>query len=246
MMASLHRYLIIGTLLLAFLPSFGQGPAFSDTGIPANYKPEFNRLRNHDLIDAEQKAILNSDGKADGFFTPSDDDEVNRLLTSALIKKVDILQYDIETDTIFDHRLKVNYLKGLENILRYYRQNWKPRSDKKVNPAKLPLILSAYEQCIKKDRANESIEAIVDSLSYDAGTTLLSAGIFDKNPGYQHSKDLLLYKYCVLYPERIFPVLRENPELPFAESLVKSVAKKNYGLRSLVHEVVQSRIFQTK
>src|SRR5215831_16945850 len=162
MISTLRLYLIVCTLSLAYLKSSSQGVAISDSSIPASYKPEFNRLRNHDLIDAEQKAIMNSDGKADQFFTPAADDEVNLLLTNALTRTVDLIQYAIETDTVLDHRLKVNYLKGLENILHYYRQNWKLKSENKVNPAKLPLILTAYEECVRLDRANQSIEPIVD------------------------------------------------------------------------------------
>ena len=136
MIATLLRYLIIIAVVhcLDVAPVYAQGPALFDSIIPASYKPEFNRLRNHELIDAEQKAIMNTDGKADQFFTPSANDDINLLLTQVLTKQVDILQYNIETDSFFDHRLKVNYLKGLENILHYYRQNWKLKTEKKVNP----------------------------------------------------------------------------------------------------------------
>src|SRR6185436_17738528 len=65
------------------------------------------------------------------------------------------------------------------------------------------------------------------SLPYDAGTVIINAGIFDKNSGYQPAKNLLINKYCILYPEQIFPVLREHPDLPGAESLIRSVAQKN-------------------
>lgn len=228
MIATLSKYLTACTLLLAFSTLSAQGPFTPDTiKIPPDFKPEFNRLRNHELIDAEQKAILASDGKADKFFTPSANDETNFFLTAALVNQVDRMQYSLETDSLFDHRLKVNYLKGLENVLHYFRQNWKIRSDKKVNPANLPIILDAYQECVKKDRANESIQSIVSNLPFDAGMAIASAGIFDKSPGLQEAKDLLLLKYCILHPEQTFLVLRENPDLPYADNLVKMVAQKN-------------------
>jgi len=228
MIAALSKYLTACTLLLAFATINAQGPFAPDTiKIPTDYKPEFNRLRNHELIDAEQKAILGSDGKADKFFTPSANDETNYFLTAALVKQVDLMQYAIETDSLFDHRLKVNYLKGLENVLHYYRQNWRIRSDKKVNPANLPVILDAYQECVKKDRVNASVQSTVSNLPFDAGMAIVSAGIFDKSPGLQDAKNLLLLKYCLLHPEQTFPVLRENPDLPYAENLVKQVAQKN-------------------
>ena len=140
-------FLLISNLLSA------QGVSIADTvKIPQTYKPEFRRQLNHDKIDAEQKSILASDGNADSFFNTSKNDDVNYLVTQALIKKVDNLQFLIESDTLFDHRLKVNYLYGLENVLKYFNITWKQNSDKKVNPSNLPLILSAYEDCIVKDR----------------------------------------------------------------------------------------------
>ena len=228
MIATLSKYLTAFILLLAFTTIHAQGPFTPDTNkIPADYKPEFSRLRNHDLIDAEQKAILASDGKADKFFTPSANDETNYFLTAALVNQVDLMQYEIETDSLFDHRLKVNYLKGLENVLRYYRQNWKTRSDKKVNPANLPVILNAYSECVQKDRVNASLQSIVGNLPYDAGMAIVSAGIFDKSPGLLEAKNLLLLKFCILHPDQTFPVLRENPDMPYADNLIKSVAQRN-------------------
>jgi len=205
----------------------GQGVSFSDTvNIPGDYKPAFNRLRNHDAIDAEQKNILGADGKADNRFTPSNDDDINYLVTQALVKKVDAIQYLIETDKQFDHRLKVNYLYGLENVLRYFRTNWRLRTERKVNYFSLPAIISAYEDCMSRDRKGESIEPVISQLSYDAGTALLSANIFEKNSGFKDSKDRLVLKYCLLHPETTFKTLTANPDLPHADSLIKIVSKK--------------------
>jgi len=89
--------------------------------VPASYKAAFSREFNHGLIDNEQKLILNSDGKAYEFFAPTSNEDINFLLTKSLVKKVDALQYLIETDAVFEHRIKVKYLKGLENVLRYFR-----------------------------------------------------------------------------------------------------------------------------
>lgn len=204
-----------------------QEVTYSDTiVIPADYKPEFRRQLNHENIDAEQYAILAQDGKPDQQFTPADKDDVNLLLTHALIKKTDILQYLVETDKEFDHRLKVNYLKGIENILKVFRQSWQLTTTQNVNPLHLPEIIDAYIKCIGNDRKNESIQEIINTLSYDAARVVMSAGIFDKNPGYKVSRDLLLLKYCTLYPEETLITLKNNPDVPFADSLVRTIAKK--------------------
>jgi hypothetical protein len=226
-MTATRRYLILWLLLGSACTTFSQGVSISDTTtIPSSYKPRLERQIRHDAIDREQQQILESDGKADRLFSPSASDEVNFLLTKSLLSRVDILQYLVETDKVFDHRLKVNYLYGLENILKYFRQNWKSRSDKKVNPVTLPLIVTAFEESMALDRQGKSIEGVVDALPYDAATTLVRANIFEKNPGYKKSKDNLVRKFCARYPHRTFNTLYQNPDVPFADSLVRVVARK--------------------
>lgn len=227
-MTIMSRYLFfLGFLVFFYAETGAQGLSVSDTvEIPPSYKPEFRRQRNHDLIDAEQKAILHADGAQDNLFTPSHKDDINFLLTRAITQKVDNIQYAIESDTVLDHRLKVLYLSGLENLLRYFRQNWLLKSDNQVNPLNLSLIVTSYEDCVKKDRKGQSIEEIVTGLPYDAGMTILGADIFNTNPGYQQAKDKLVLKFCVLHPEKTFATLLKSPDVPFADSLIKAVAKK--------------------
>ncbi len=224
LMIATTKYCILVGFILTSSILYSQGLSVPDTlRIPSNFKPAFNRERNHDLINSEQKMIMASDGKADNSFSPSADEEINFWLNLALIKRVDGMQYNIETDKEFDHRLKVNYLKGLENILRYYRMNWKSRSGK-LNPLMLPDIIQAYQDCMNKDRANESIEKIVERLPYDAATVIMNAGIFNKNPGFPAGQSSLIKKYCVLHPELTLFTLKDNPDCPYAESLIKAVA----------------------
>lgn len=219
-MTATIRYSIFLTVF-AFLSVSG----FGQTGVNAfkTFEPEFRRLINHEAIDKEQKSLLLSDGRGDAEFVVSSNEEVNLLLTETITNGIDRLQYDIEKDSLFDHRLKVNYLVGLSNLLRYVRQNW---TSKKVSALHIPEIIAAYESAMAKDRKGESIESVEKPLSYDAGKALLEAGIFNRNPGYKNANDNLVLKYCILHPDDIFITLRNNPHVPFADSLVKTVAKK--------------------
>ncbi|MBI5370592.1 MAG: hypothetical protein HZA79_01060 [Sphingobacteriales bacterium] len=226
-MIAFTRYFILSCLLAAFAASEAQGLTHFDTlTIPAGYKPEFSRERRHDLIDAEQKLILASDGLPDDQFAPSDKEEINQLLTRSLVRKTDWLQYRIEKDTVLDHRLKVFYLSGLENLLKYFRQNWRQPGDRHINPANLSLIIDSYEACMQAERNGETIENIIYNLPYDAGTNVISAYIFEKNPGYQPARNRLVLKLCNLHPDRIFPILQQYPDVPFADSMVRAIAKK--------------------
>lgn len=209
--------------------SLAQGVSVADTiTIPASYRPAQNRELRHDYIDNEQKAILSSDGLADTYFKPGNNEEINYWLTQSLVKKTDALQYLIETDSILDHRLKVTYLSGLENVLKFFRQNWRVKSDKKINPFNLTNIINGYETAMLKDRLGESIEPIISASSYDAGMNIL-VSIFEKNPGYIPAKNCLVLKYCSLHPEKTLATLRDNPNMPFADSLVRALDKRKYA-----------------
>lgn len=190
-----------------------------------SFQPEFRRLINHEAIDKEQKNLLAADGKADNEFVVSSNDEINFMVTRLLTRggEIDELQYKIEKDSTLDHRLKVNYLTGLGNMLRYVRMNWKSR---KVNIMQLPVLIKAYTESMQRDLAGQSIIPVIQPLTYDAATALLEAGIFAKNAGYRQARDLLILKYCVLHPSRTFITLQNNPDVPFADSLIKTVAKK--------------------
>lgn len=229
-MIAVTRYLISASFILCILTAGGQSlNAFDTLAIPASYKPEFRRQINHDGIDAEQKIILSIDGKEDKLFTPSDKEEINLMLTRSLVKKTDWIQYSIETDSGLDHRLKVFYLSELEKLLRYFRQNWKGVGDRKINPLNLSIIITTYEACMQAERKGESIENIVNALPYDAGTNIINAGVFEKNRGYQPAKDRQVLKLCLLYPDRIFPILQQNPDVPFADSLIRTLDKRKYA-----------------
>jgi hypothetical protein len=202
--------------------------AQTGTGVMDSFRPEFRRLINHEAIDREQQSLLSADGRVDDEMVVSANQEINFLLTRLLVKggTIDKLQYKIETDSLLDHRLKVNYLTGISNLLKYVRQNWRSR---KVNILHLPVIVAAYDACMQKDIAGENIDPVIRPLTYDAGTAVLEAGIFSKNPGYRAAKDFLVLKYCTLHPDEIFITLKDNPDVAFADSLIKAVAKKYPG-----------------
>ena len=189
-----------------------------------NFKPEFRRLIHHEAIDEEQKKLLAADGKEDQLLTASANEEVNLLLSNILKKagEVDWLQYDLETDSLLDHRLKVNYLSGLTQTLRYVRQNWRSR---KVNILHLPEIIETYRAAADKDRKGQSMAALIAAQPYDVGMAVMAANVFSSNPGYKSAKDELVLKYCRMRPAETFITLRDNPDVPFADSLIKAAAK---------------------
>jgi hypothetical protein len=194
-----------------------------DTNGTKIFRPEFRRLINHEAIDREQSNLLASDGRTDNQFVASSNEEINMMLTNALVGTIDDLQVRTETDSLLDHRLKVNYLSGISNVLKYIRLNWQ---NKKVNVLHLPVIIEAYDFSIKTDQSGKSIEPIISALPYDVGTAVLASGVFERNAGYKTARDILILKYCTLKPAETFITLKNNPNVPFVDSMVKVVARK--------------------
>jgi hypothetical protein len=224
-----YLFLLISLVLVSPFLSAQMGALDSDIlpeyNVP-KYRVPINRQTLHETIDREQKNILAADGKADKIYSATANEEINFLLTKALTYKIDVLQYQIEKDSTLDHRLKVNYLTGISNLLKYIKSNWK---NKTVNPLHLPETIDAYQKCIKIDKESKSIANTISSLPYDAGYAVLKAEIFGKNAGYKSSRDLLILKYCNLYPAQTFLILKDNPDFLFADSLVRTIAKKYPG-----------------
>jgi hypothetical protein len=213
-------------LLCRACPLYAQGSSAQEPFLfPQGYRPEFRRELNHEQIAVEQRAICKADGVADSLFAPTGDAVLNQRITYSLLHEINRIRFKIETDATLDHRLKVNYLFGLQSLLGYFRANLYPPSGLGVNPAYLPLIVANYETCFKTDLRGESIAPIIVALPYDAGNTILSARIFESNSGYAAAKENLLLKYCTLFPNKTFVTLQQYPNVSFADSILKVVAR---------------------
>ncbi len=187
-----------------------------------------NRALFHDYIDKEQQIALKSDGKDDKEFTVSTNPDINIHVTSALIGKVNELQKKIEHDSLISGQGKVLYLRGIEGLLKDMNANWRA---KRFVITFLPAMLDAYEKCVELDNKKMTIENIIDQLHYDAAKPIVYCSAFDNNPGFKTAKNILVRKYCSLYPDQVFATLRtailQIPDLPFADSLIK-VASYNF------------------
>lgn len=191
--------------------------------IPA-YTRAITRQVMHEKVDKEQLALLSIDGKADQLLRISDDENLNEAVTDAATKRVDWLQYEIETNDSIDQRLKANYLDGLTEILRYVKNGTRSRQAP-INY--LPQIIATYKQLMLTNAKQESIASIITPLSYDIANTALLPKVFKDNPGYDEVRNIMLLKAVDKYPERTFAGLKAYPEAPFADSLIRVIGHKN-------------------
>ncbi|MBS1760241.1 MAG: hypothetical protein JST23_08980 [Bacteroidetes bacterium] len=195
-----------------------------------NFKPA-QRLYWHDDIDREQRNLLKWDGKADDQLTVSDNEEVNFLATKAATTTIDCFQYRVEKDSTLDAQKKIGYLRWYAEFLKMLQKNWSDRSlmEKvaRLKPTELPTSLSFFEQALDADRAGNSLLELVKKMDYATASLVIRSSAFVNNKELADCKNELLLKYCHLFPQQILPTLMKNPDVPFADSLIRLAAKRD-------------------
>ncbi|MDR3716980.1 MAG: hypothetical protein P4L51_29570 [Puia sp.] len=186
------------------------------------YKVAQDRMLWHDNVDREQRNILLMGGrdhpKNDSMVSLNKDENVNLQLTDALIRRVDEMQENIEFDSTLNTNGKKKYLRALETMLRGYRTNLGNRDFPATNA---PALVDAFGEAMGRDKRGESIEPVIAASNYGTGAILVECFLLPvENSGVRPSRDLLKVKYCGLYPAKILDVLRNNPNLPLADSLI--------------------------
>ncbi len=194
-------------LLIVGVQSFAQ---------TTNCKPPIGRVLWHDRIDREQKNVMKA-------FQGGNNDDVNYYVRQAVTKKVDLLQCEIETDSLLGDQKKKGYLLGVEKILKNFMNLYRGRQ---FNASHFPSALDAFRLAMIRDINNQNFEPILETTPYDVHWLVLLSDAFYNNAGYRGSKNTLLLKYCVLHPEQIFTKLKENPDVPFRDSLIRIAAYK--------------------
>jgi hypothetical protein len=210
-------------LSLAVLPGLQSFSQFMQVSADIICKPPIGRALWHDRIDREQKNALKADGRSDQKFIAGNNEDINYYVTLAMTRKIDQLQCKIEQDTSYGDQKKKAYLLGLEKILKNFTTSYKNRQ---FIASRFPTLIEYYDQAIENDRNGQSIEQIIDISPYDVARLLVSSDAFDRNPGFRTAQNAILRKYVQLYPEKSFSLLKENPDIPFRDSLIKVAGYK--------------------
>jgi hypothetical protein len=178
----------------------------------------------HDKIDDSQKSIDKADRKQDNTFNVGTDEEVNQQLTYALFNRVDEMQNAIESDPQLDANAKIKFLRGLNDALAAFDNSYRY---KKITAVELPNLLSAYSEAMQYEKKDESIVPVVENYQMEVGEILTKTFAFQKNVGQDEAYKVLVLKACQRDPDRILPILKNNPNVSFADSLIKLVAYHN-------------------
>lgn len=217
---SIHRMKssipIFFLLSLICCASFGQGQ------VAASYQIAKERSLWHDNIDKAQQKLEQQFIRARNGV----DTSLKLQIEDAMVRRVDDIQQNIELDSTLNNQGKIKYLRTLEYMVRGYND----RRGKKDFPAAIaPALVKGFAECLSLDMKRESFKDVIDNAAYGVGKILVDCFDFysSDNPGMAGAKTTLLRKYCNLHPEDILPMLRDNPNVYFADSLISIVAKND-------------------
>jgi hypothetical protein len=183
-----------------------------------NFKISTDRMLFHDLVDRQQKVLLEDRDS----LRISTDDAVNLEVTDVLIRQVDEMQEKTETDTTTTGQEKVKTLKSLETLLKGYNRN----RNKKDYPASMaPALFIAFKECMALDKKGQSIEPVIAKNGYGVGKLLVECFMFpNENEGVKNSRVILTKKYLEMHPDEILPELNKNPNVPYADQFIQIAA----------------------
>jgi hypothetical protein len=207
-----RKFTYIFILLLSTLTAFSQP------------KPEIPLMRKkfHDDIDRIQKIIDNLDKKEDKALNIGTNEEVNLQVSYALINKVDELQNKIELDGSLDANQKIKFLRGINEALNAFEAGFRSRT---IKSDLLPGLVNGYTEAMALERNNQSIIPVIQDNELEISQILVRCFPFQKNSGVAESKELIVLKECQRDPRKILPILKSNPNVRFADSLIILISR---------------------
>ena len=221
LMKSYNRYFIL--VPIVFLLSSAIPAQSIDTALLKKFRAPNERVLFHDQVMNEQKNMLKYDGVADFKMEISDNPEINYLVTRTARWETREMLYKIEKDSTLNHSNKIRYIRGMKELLQDILKGWKTHD---YNPISLTSQVAAYWYCVQLNKKNISIADYFNTLDWEVAAPLTRTIAFENNPGLAKCGELLVKKYCILYPEKIFQVLTAYPDVSFADSLIKAIAPK--------------------
>ncbi len=181
------------------------------------FKVATDRMLWHDKVDAQQKRIAEK--------SLPKDESIRLQVNDALYRRIDALQQEVENDSAYNRNQKIRYLLSLESLVKEYNLT---RGNKDFPAAMAPELMDAFVEAMTLDAANKSVLPVIEKSSYGVGKILSNCFTTPTpNPGLEPAKQLLIKKYCALHPDEILPVLRSNPNLPFANEMIREAAGRD-------------------
>jgi hypothetical protein len=179
------------------------------------------RALSHDNIHNAQKTIMQLDGVNDSLFAPSKNADVNKQLTSILIVVVNNMAAKVELNKDITDNNKFKWLRGINDMLTSFISAYKA---KLVSGLLLGDLIMGYDESMGLELKGLSIQPVIEKNKLEVGNILIQNFALKNNVGIPGCKDALMLKSCYRYPARVMNILSTNPNVYFADSIIKSLA----------------------
>ncbi|MEI6585369.1 MAG: hypothetical protein WCL56_04750 [Sediminibacterium sp.] len=131
------------------------------------------------------------------------------------------IRINIELNNNLNNNDKFKWLRSTNEILTSFIYAFNVHL---IQLSELTPLVKAFDKAMGLAIANQSVYTIFEQNSLAVGSILIDNYGLVTNKGIAMAKDLLVWKYCQLYPEKILATLSNNPSNIFADTLLVQAA----------------------
>jgi hypothetical protein len=166
--------------------------------------------------------IIESLKKIDFFYSPND--IVGKQYKSDVDSIVRSIRIEIEKDSLMSQNDKFKWLRSCNDFLRAFMIAFQT---KQITIEKLKPSVLAFRNAMQLAITDQSVFPVFTENELTICNLLIDNFGLQQNAGISRAKDLIVYKYCVQYPENILVELNKNPTNEFADTLIIKAAFEN-------------------
>jgi hypothetical protein len=136
-------------------------------------------------------------------------------------ENVTAIRAGIERNPSLDDNAKYRWLRSVNEVLTGFLQF---QQAGQISMKQLEPLLKAYQKAMKLSLADQSIYSVFEENELVIGNLLIDNYGLKSNQGISAAKDLLVWKYCQIYPDQILNTLSKQPHNIFADTLIVQAA----------------------
>ncbi len=131
------------------------------------------------------------------------------------------IRASIERNQQLDNNAKYRWLRSVNELLIGFLQG---QQSGQISFNELEPLIKGYQQAMKLELSDQSIYPVIENNNLVIGNLLVDNFCLKTNKGIPAAKDLLVWKYCQIYPKQIFNILSKQPQNIFADTLIIQAA----------------------
>jgi hypothetical protein len=172
-------------------------------------------------VDDAQALLCKKDSSGHCYINVSNNADLNLLVTSQLVTRVDDLQKKLAADKAVKPNDRIRYLRILQTYVsdfNSYARSSQYRRDFSASVAQE--MVSAFEKQMAADRDKTSLREVVKPLSLLPARSVVYNEFARAYPGYNEAVQEYVLKDCAAHPKDMLNILARYPGMPFVDSMI--------------------------